>query len=153
MPKKEFFHKGGNPVSGEVLDILKRYFSQKEIDKIERLGGRILISVSIPYGKKQTKNRDKIEIGDEFIKRLRELKSDKNELERVLSELSVKQLRELGKYVGYPLRTKSAKQEILDELISCFYGEDIWRKISDINKENRPTNKGLVPSRGTRARN
>ena len=139
MPKKEFFHKGGNPVSGDVLDILKRYFSQKEVDKIERLGGRILISVSIPYGKSKTKNREKIEIGDELIKRLREIRSNKNELERILSELSVKQLRELGRYVGYPLRTKSARQEILDELISCFYGEDIWRKISNIPERNCST--------------
>ncbi len=132
MPKKEFLHKGGTPVSGDVLDILKRFFSQKEIEKIERLGGRILISVSIPYGKKKRKNKEKIEIGDDLIKRLRKIRSNKKELENILAELSVKQLRELGKYVGYPLRTKSARQEILDELISCFYGEDIWRKISDI---------------------
>ena len=139
MPKKEFIHKGGNPISGEVLQILERYFTQKEIDKIERLGGRILVSVSIPYRNKKIKNKDKIEIGDNLIKRLRKIRSNKNELEDVLSELSVKQLRELGKYVGYPLRTKSARQEILDELISCFYGEDIWRKISDITDGNRPT--------------
>lgn len=139
MPKKEFLHKGGNPVSGDILHLLKRYFSEKEIEKIERLGGRVLISVSIPYGKKKGNKKTKIEIGDDLIKRLRDIRSNKKELENILGDLSVKQLRELGKYVGYPLRTKSAKQEILDELISCFYGEDIWRKISDITGDNRPT--------------
>ncbi len=132
MPKKEFIHKGGKPITGEIKVILRSFFEKEDIEKIERLGGRILISLSIPYSPTRKKNTEKIIINEEFISGLREFKADKKKLEDTLVKLSVKELRKLGKLVGYPLRTKSSRQEILDELISCFHGEDIWQRIADL---------------------
>ena len=55
MPKYEIIHKAGEPVAKETKWILDRFFDLKEVKKLERLGGRILISIAAPYKAKKAK--------------------------------------------------------------------------------------------------
>lgn len=132
MPKHEIHHNAGYPVSNELKKILLQYFDEKEVDRIERLGGRILMTLTSPYHLKKKKNDAKIKVDEMFVNKLQECHDKPSELKALINQLSVRQLRELGKLIEHPLRTKSSRYEILDELVAHFRGEEVWRKISNI---------------------
>jgi len=132
MPKHEIHHNAGEPASNELKQLLLQYFNKKEVDRIERLGGRILIYLTSPYHPRKKKNASKIKIDERFVSKLKECRDKPLDLKSQISQLSVKQIRELGKLIGHPLRTKSSRHELLDEIIAHFNGEEIWRKISNI---------------------
>ncbi|MGB9182214.1 MAG: hypothetical protein WCB68_23495, partial [Pyrinomonadaceae bacterium] len=113
-------------------------FSEKDIVKLERLGGRVLISLAAPYVSKEKRKRNEIQIGDDLIGKLRELRNTPDELEKQLDRLSVKQLRELGKFLDSPLRTKSPRQELISELVTHFHSEEVWKRISQIHPSEQP---------------
>lgn len=138
MPKHEINHTAGNAVPNELKELLLKFFSEQDVIKLERLGGRVLISVSAPYVSKEQRNRKQIEIDEELIGKLRELRNTPDELEKQLDLLSVKQLRELGKFVGHPLRTKSSRQERICELVAHFHSEEVWKRISQIHLPEQP---------------
>ena len=133
MLKHEIFHTAGKPTPEKLKKLLLDYFSEEEIVRLERLGGRILISLASPYNARKKKKIAKTEINNKFVNKLQKFHDKPSELHTILDILSVKQLRELGKFIKHPLRTKSTRQELLDELVAHFYGEEVWRRISDIN--------------------
>lgn len=130
MPKHEIQHLAGHPITQELKEILRRYFTDKDIAKIERLGGRVSISLTSPFDQRRKGGGLKIEIGKKLIDQLRELRDKPDELKELLVPLSVKQLRKLGNLVDHPLRTKSPRQELIEELVAYFHGEEVWRRIS-----------------------
>lgn len=127
MPKHEIFHKAGEPISSELSYIIQKYFSEKEIQKLERLGGRVLISVSAPY---KTKTEEKFAIDEMFIEKLRSNQSETAELKKILDKLPVKQLRELCIILGQPVRSNAVAEEIKRELIRNLQSEEYWQRIS-----------------------
>jgi len=127
MPKHEIFHKVGEPISSEIRYIIDKYFSEKEIQKLERLGGRILLSVSAPY---KTKTKEIFTINDKFIDELRSNQNETSELKKILDKLSVKQLRELCKRLVQPVRSNAVAEEIKRELIRNLQSEEYWQRIS-----------------------
>lgn len=127
MPKHEIFHKAGEPISSEIRYIIQKYFSEKEIQKLERLGGRVLISVSAPY---KTKTEEKFTIDEIFIEKLRSNQSKTAELKKILDKLPVKQLRELCIILGQPVRSNAVAEEIKRELIRNLQSEEYWQRIS-----------------------
>lgn len=127
MPKHEIFHKAGEPISSEIRYIIDKYFSEKEIQKLERLGGRILLSVSAPY---KTKTKEIFTINDKFIDELRSNQNETSELKKILDKLSVKQLRELCKRLVQPVRSNAVAEEIKRELIRNLQSEEYWQRIS-----------------------
>jgi hypothetical protein len=131
VPKYEIKHRAGNAVPSDLREILLKFFKESEVVKLERLGGRVMISLAAPYVSKEQRNRSDTKIDEAFISKLRELRNDDVQLEKQLALLSVKQLRELGKYLENPLRTKSARQELIAELATHFQSEDIWKRISE----------------------
>jgi len=132
MPKHEIHHNAGEPASNELKQLLQHYFNEKEVDRIERLGGRILISLTSPYHPRKKKNTSEIKVDERFVGKLQECRDKPLELKSQINQLSVKQIRELGKLIEHPLRTKSSRHELLDELVAHFRGEEVWRKISNI---------------------
>lgn len=127
MPKHEIFHKAGEPISSEITYIIEKYFSKKEIQKLERLGGRILISVAAPY---KAKTKENFTINEAFIEKLKSNQSDTVELKKILDKLPVKQLRDLCKRLGQPVRSNAVAEEIKRELIRNLQSEEYWQKIS-----------------------
>lgn len=127
MPKHEILHKAGEPISSEIRYIIEKYFSKKEIFKLERLGGRILISVSTPY---KTKTKERFVIDETIIDQLKSNQSETGELKKILDKMSVKQLRELCKLLGQPVRSNAVAEEIKRELIRNLQSEEYWQRIS-----------------------
>ena len=127
MPKHEIFHKAGEPISTEIRYIIEKYFNKKEIQKLERLGGRILLSVSTPY---KIKTKEKFTIDEMFIEKLKSNQSETGRLKIILDKLSVKQLRELCIILGQPVRSNAVAEEIKRELIRNLQSEEYWQRIS-----------------------
>jgi hypothetical protein len=127
MPKHEIFHKAGEPISTEIRYIIEKYFNKKEIQKLERLGGRILLSVSAPY---KIKTKEKFTINEMFIEKLKSNQSETSKLKIILDKLSVKQLRELCIILGQPVRSNAVAEEIKRELIRNLQSEEYWQRIS-----------------------
>ncbi len=131
MPKHNIIHKAGDPVPNELRELLLRFFDEDSINKLERLGGRLQISLTSPFVSRKKGKRKGIEVNDQFVSELRELKDKPKILQEKLTDLTIKQLKNLGKMIDVPLRTKSSRQEMIDELISNIHGEEIWKRISN----------------------
>jgi len=127
VPKHEIFHKAGEAISDEVRFLIEKYFSPKEIEKLERLGGRLLISVAAPY---KPKTREKVIINDKYIEKLKSIRNDSQILKKTLDLLTVKQLREICVLLNQPVRSNAVGEEIKRELIRNLQSEDYWQKIS-----------------------
>ena len=127
MPKHEIIHKAGEPVTKETKWILDRFFALKEVQKLERLGGRILISVAAPYKTKKTKE---MTIDHSFVSNLKTSRNDVAELRNSLDGLTIKQLREVCNLVNQPVRSNATSEEIKRELVRSLQAEDFWRRIS-----------------------
>ena len=133
MPKHEIIHKAGQTVSDEIKGIVDRYFDPKEIEKFERLGGRILISIATPYKVKKSR---KIAIDEAFISNLKSKKDDIQELRTILDELTIKQLKEVCNFINQPVRSSASSEEIKRELVRSLQAEDFWGRISRNNKHD-----------------
>jgi len=127
MPKHEIIHKAGELVTKETKWILNRFFDLKETEKLERLGGRILISVAAPY---KTKKPKEMTIDDSFVSSLKTSRNDVAELRNSLDGLTIKQLREICNLVNQPVRSNATSEEIKRELVRSLQAEDFWRRIS-----------------------
>ena len=68
MAKHEIIHPAGRRTPEDLRSLLCRYFSEKEIARIERLGGRVTITLTTPYNPpvKGGASGD-IEITDKFV--------------------------------------------------------------------------------------
>lgn len=135
MPKHEIKHTAGEHISKKLRDFLLDFFKETDIAKLERLGGRVLISIAAPYSPKESKEKKKVIITDELVATLHNLRDKPEELRTQIGDFSISQLRKLGKLVGQPQRTKSTRQELISELITFFRSQEIWRKISEGNIE------------------
>ncbi len=95
-----------------------------------RQGGKVIISLTSPYISRKKGQKDLTIIDESFILSLQTLRDKPGELKMQIAKLSAKKLRELGRLIGYPVRTKSARQEVVEELVRHFHGEEIWRRIA-----------------------
>jgi len=127
MPKHEIFHKAGQKVSNEIKAIVAQYFDSKELERLERLGGRILISVSTPYKPKSKKN---IVVDKKFIQSLITNRTNIDLLMTELNQLTVKQLKEVCKLLNRSVPSNALSEEIKRYIIQTLQAEDYWNSIS-----------------------
>ena len=132
MPKYEIIHKAGEPVTDEIRWILDRFFDLKEVKKLERLGGRILISIAAPYKAKKSKE---ITIDDSFVNNLKSNRNDVAALRNILDGLTIKLLKEICGLIKQPVRSNATSEEIKRELVRSLQAEDFWKRISHNNNE------------------
>lgn len=135
MPKHEIRHIAGEHISKRLKDFLLDFFRETDIRKLEKLGGRVLISIAAPYSPKESKEKRKIIITDALISSLHDLRNSPDALKAQIADFSISQLRKIGKLIGQPLRTKSTRQELISELSTFFHSDEIWRRISQGNIE------------------
>lgn len=128
MPKHEIVHKAGQPVTDEIKEIVDKYFEAKEIEKLERLGGRILISISSPY---RRKSQRKPVVNKQFVKSLISKKSNTDILLEMLDDLSSKQLKEICKMIKQPVKSNSTIESLKKEIIRNIQAESMWESISE----------------------
>jgi hypothetical protein len=130
VPKHNVDHPVGSPITEELQDLLTRYFSERDISKLERLGGRVTISLTAPYVSKEQREKYEVILDDNYVEKLRSMRHERPELESELKKLSVKQMRALGKVLGHPLRSTGSRQQHLSELVNHFLSEEVWNRIS-----------------------
>jgi len=130
VPKHEIIHPAGHPLQSELKENLLQYFKDSELRRLERLGGRILVSITAPYTNRKRKDRKAINIDHQFVKEVESLKNSPDKIQEVLSNLTIKELRKLGDLVGQPIRSGANAGEIRSELIGYLQSEDIWHRIS-----------------------
>ena len=127
MPKYEIIHKAGQAVNEEIKWIIDKYFDPKEIERLQRLGGRILISIATPY---KGKRKKEITIDKSFIENLKLNRNHIDELRGILDELTIKQLKEVCNFINQPVRSSASSEEIKRELVRSLQAEDFWSRIS-----------------------
>ena len=130
MPKHESINNAGNPLTPELKEVVEKLFGRNVVDKLERLGGKVTITVTAPFRDKKDRLNRNIKIDNEFVMRLHNLRDNSDNMKNEMNPLTAKKLRELSKLIGHPVRTKSTRQEIIEELISHLRSEDVWKRIA-----------------------
>ncbi|HEY3972115.1 MAG TPA: hypothetical protein VGM18_03870 [Candidatus Sulfotelmatobacter sp.] len=129
MPKHHIDLVPGRSLPDDLKDWLARYFEPKQLQKLERLGGRVTFSFVAPYVERNAAGSE-VAIDEQFLETIRAQRSDKAALEQSLKPLKEKQLRELCRMVGQPVRSSASKGELKAELIRNLQAEDFWQRIS-----------------------
>jgi len=109
---------------------LLQYFKHSDLQKLERLGGRILVSLTSPYANRRRKDKKAIKVDDRFVKKLEALKASPEKIHAILNELTVKELRKLADLVGQPIRSNASGGEVRSELVRYIRAEEFWHRIS-----------------------
>lgn len=127
MPKHNIFIRPGENLPEHILKILKEFFKEQDITKLERFGGRIQISLTAPFTDRKQHDSNII-INNEYVS---DLKSVENPQE-YLKKLTTKQLKEISKILKYPFSSKATRKEMENGLISFLTSKETWKKISNI---------------------
>ena len=130
MPKREIVHSAGRALDSKLKRELLQRFTESDVQRLERLGGRILFSITAPYSENRGKNRKPVEIDDLLVKDLQNKRSSPDEVLDVLRRLTIKELRKLTDLIGQPVRSSANASEIQVEVLKYLQAEDFWRGIS-----------------------
>ena len=130
MPKREIIHRAGRPLNRRLKRDLSRYFDESDLQRLERLGGRVVISVTAPYKRKAGKSRKPVAINLEFVQNLESIKESQVKLFNRLDGLTIPELRNLASLLGQPIRSSANSTEIRSDIVGFLQAEDIWRRIS-----------------------
>jgi len=130
MPKHEVLHTAGTPIDPALRAFIEQFLGSKAATRLERLGGKVVVSVTSPYVVKRNAKIPEVVVDKAFVLSLREHRDRPMDLKEMLGSLSMKKLRELSKIIEHPVRTKSTRQEVVEEMTAHFHSEEIWRKIS-----------------------
>lgn len=132
MPKYEKIHKPGHPVTDDIDKIINSYFDSSVKRKLERLGGKITISITTPL---HNKKDSQFIVDEEFINLLRRKSKDLQQLRESLDKLVVKQLRDVCRFLGKPVSANARAEEIKQGIIKNLQAESYWQGISKSNDE------------------
>ena len=133
MPKHNLIIKPGELVPDKVLSLLKKYFSEKDLIKLEKFGGRIQLSVTAPFVDRKTQN-SKLVITDQLIAKIT---TDVSAAKRIFSTMTREQLREVANELNYPITTKASANEIRKGLLDYVESSDKWLGISGSRQTNK----------------
>ena len=129
MPKSELFHKAGMQVKDDLKDLVLKYFSESEIVKLQKYGGRLLLSLSAPYVNRKSKRID-IVINKDYVIELEKRQKKEGNVSEELDKLTVKQLHKITKIIRRPLPTNANSFYLKRKIIEYFGEEKLWKGIS-----------------------
>lgn len=118
--------KPGETIPEEFREILKNKFNEKSIDKLKRFGGRIQLSLTAPFTDRKEQKKGLL-VNKALIERIT---SSIEIASEVLSKMTLKQIREIAKFVGFPISSKTTVEEARKQLVSYLFSNDTWKKIS-----------------------
>lgn len=130
MPKVEILHQETTPIPQELRSFLSKHFPETVLQKLERLGGRILLSIAAPYDKQKKKGAKPIVVDEPYVQHLHLISKSANDLRQELAKLPAKQLRILAKLLKHPVRSNATAVEIRTELLRSLTSEEFWKRIS-----------------------
>lgn len=126
MPKYDIFLKPGEELPHDLREILKNKFNEKSIENLKRFGGRVQISLTAPFTDRKKQDKG-LKVDKELIKKITITIDDSMEQ---LSKMTLKQIREIAKFVGFPIASKTTVEEARKQLVSYLFSNDTWKKIS-----------------------
>lgn len=132
MPKYEKIHRPGYPVTDDIDKIINSYFDSSVKRKLERLGGKITISITTPL---HSKKNSQFVINEEFINLLHRKSNDPQQLRESLDKLVVKQLRDVCRFLGKSVSANARAEEIKQSIIKNLQAKSYWQSISKSNNE------------------
>ena len=134
MPKHDMLNPPGHQLTQQTRKMLSKHFSELQIRKLERLGGRITISITAPYAQRNSRRETGVVINEAFLDNVNAVKHSRERLQDILNQLTVRQLRQLGELIRQPLRSSATAGEIRSALIRNFESEALWNGISGTTK-------------------
>lgn len=126
MPKYDIIIKPGETVPKEFEELLKSKFDEKSLDKLKRFGGRIQLSLTAPFTDRI--HQDKVLTVDQDL--INNLASSNENATQLLGKMTLKQIREIAKFIGFPIASKTTVEEARKQVISYLFSDDTWKKIS-----------------------
>ena len=126
MPKYSIILKPGEVIPIEFEDLIKSKFDKESLIKLKRFGGRIQLSLTAPFTDRKEQKKV-LMIDKDLIDNLgMSIENSKN----ILGKMTLKQLREVANFVRFPIASKTTVEEARKQLISYFFSDDTWKKIS-----------------------
>ena len=124
MPNHDTLLKPGEKLPEQLEVVLKKYFNDKSLTKLERYGGRIRISVTAQFTDR--KSQKIVEVNEEFLSLLQ---SDPDKASNHLKNFTIKQLREVGKKLNLTIATAAKSKEILNTIVQYLKAPEQWKGI------------------------
>lgn len=126
MPKYDIILKPGEEIPGEFKSLLEEKFDEKSLDKLKRFGGRVQLSLTAPFTDRKQQKKG-LSVDHTLIDNLA---SSKENATKILAKMTLKQIREVAKFVGFPIASKTTVEEARKQVISYLFSDDTWKKIS-----------------------
>ncbi|MFN8283101.1 MAG: hypothetical protein U0U67_07780 [Chitinophagales bacterium] len=112
MSKYNIIIRNVSNIDDNVKFIINNFFSEKDLEKLKRFGGRIQISISSPYNEQK---KSKIDLTDDRLKEIISIK-DKENFKKELGLLSTKDLKRIAILINTKLSLKANKKEIIGQI-------------------------------------
>lgn len=122
MSKHNIIIKTTLDINDKVKFIINNFFSEKELEKLNRFGGRIQISISSPYNEQK---KSKINLTDDRLKEIISIKEKEN-LKKELGLLSTKDLKRIAIMINTKLSLKANKKETIGQIYDNIISNSRW---------------------------
>jgi hypothetical protein len=129
MPKHNIFIRQGEEVPESLRPLLHTFFNEKALDRLEKFGGRIQVSLTAPF----KSNAEKIEITDEFIKTLTDRPENAKDK---LKSLTLKQLRNVANNIGLSIASKTSVGQARNLIAQFLQTPEQWKGIAGLSSED-----------------
>lgn len=123
MPKYNIIIKEGGVIPEDISSFIKKNFSEKDLIKLEKFGGRIQISLTAPFKSDKTK----IEISESFVD---EIKSNPDTSKDKLKLLTSKQLKQVATQLGLSITSKSNVSQMKNIIVQFLKAPEQWKGIA-----------------------
>jgi len=127
MPNYSFYFNPGEQIPENILQVISKVFSRKDIEKLRKFGGRIQIALSAPYTDRKEQRQEFI-INTEYIIKL---KSDSEFAKSEIKVLKRSQIKQLANVLDFPISSKTTIQEAKKYLYEFLTSERKWDSISN----------------------
>lgn len=129
MPKHDIFVKSSNPLNSTLREFLSIYFDAATIKRLEKHGGRIQISITAPFTRKEKEGKHLI-IDNELVHKYIDKVNKGIDIDSELERMSTKDLREFAKLLDFPIRSGANASQLRLEIKSALSSEKRWNIIS-----------------------
>lgn len=129
MPKININFDPGSAVSEEWKSFLVDRFGVKGLERLERLGGRLTLSLTVPFVPKD-RRRNGPKFDDDELALIQGLSKDKKALQGRLEQYDTKNLRLACERLGIAVSKKIPRVEMIAEIVRCLNNDAMWDAIS-----------------------
>jgi hypothetical protein len=132
MPKLHLDFVPGSPIVDDWNGFLVAHFGPKIIERLERLGGRLTISLAVPFIPKDRSIKSP-SFDDNELATIRGLSVDKTALQSRLDTYDAKNLRLACERLGIAVSKKVPRIELIAEIMRCLNSNAMWEGISRVH--------------------